>query len=273
MEWEAPAIILDVRPYGEGDAVATVMTEAHGLHRGLARGGASRGKAGTWQPGNMLQIQWTARLSDQLGSFTGEMIHAGASYAMQEAMPLAMLTAICSVAEGALPEREPLPRVFGGLLRLMARLPLGESLLAEVVQWEMVVLSDLGYGLDLSSCAVTGRTEGLAYVSPRTGRAVTPEGAGSWAARLLPLPGFMVGPESADQVAWRDGLRLTGHFLGRDAFGLQHRPLPLARRMLYDRVSAMVPPPDSSPVATAHPPHSHPPHSHGDPGEPDPVTQ
>jgi DNA repair protein RecO (recombination protein O) len=243
MEWDAPAIILDVRPYGEGDAVATVMTEAHGLHRGLARGGASRGKAAIWQPGNMAQIRWTARLSDQLGSFTGEMIHAGASDAMQEAMSLSMLTAVCSVAEGALPEREPLPRVFDGLLHLIPRLPLGDSVLTEVIQWELIALSDLGYGLDLSVCAVTGRTEGLTHVSPKTGRAVTDEGAGEWAARLLPLPGFLVGSAPPDFVGWRDGLRLTGHFLTRDAFGHQHRPLPQARRMLYDRVAAMVPQP------------------------------
>jgi DNA repair protein RecO (recombination protein O) len=243
MQWDAPAIILDVRPYGEGDAVATVVTEAHGLHRGLARGGASRGKAGTWQPGNMVRVQWTARLSEQLGSFTGELIHAGASHAMQEATSLTMLTAICAVAEGAWPEREPLPRVFTGLLRLIPRLPQGASLLTELIQWELLLLSDLGYGLDFSGCAVTGRTEGLTHVSPRTGRAVTREGAGEWAARLLPLPGFLVGSAPPDPAGWRDGLRLTGHFLARDAYGHQHRPLPQARRMLYDRVSAMVPQP------------------------------
>lgn len=241
MEWDAPAIILDVRPYGEGDAVATVMTETHGLHRGLARGGASRGKAGTWQPGNMAQLRWTARLSDQLGSFSGELIHAGSANAMQEALPLAMLTAACAVAEGALPEREPLPRVFGGLLRLIPRLPLGDAILGELIAWELVLLADLGYGLDLSTCAVTGRSDGLAYVSPRTGRAVTREAAGDWADRLLPLPRFLTGEAQADPAAWRDGLRLTGHFLARDAFGHQHRPLPQARRMLYDRVAAMVP--------------------------------
>jgi DNA repair protein RecO (recombination protein O) len=246
MEWDAPAIILATKLYGEGDAVATVMTEAHGLHRGLARGGASRGKAGTWQPGNMVQVQWTARLSDQLGSFAGELIHAGAAQAMPEAMPLAMLSAVCAVAEGGLPEREPLPRIFAGLLRLIPRLPLGDAVLAELVRWEMVVLSDLGYGLDLSACAVTGRTEGLAYVSPRTGRAVTREGAGNWAARLLPLPGFLVGTKLPDSTDWRNGLRLTGHFLARDAFGLQHRALPQARRMLYDRVSAMVAPTETA---------------------------
>ena len=129
MEWDAPAIILDVRPYGEGDAVATVMTLEHGLHRGLARGGASRGKAGTWQAGNMVQVQWAARLSDQLGSFTGELIHAGAAHAMHDALSLGMLTAACSVAEGVLPEREPHPRIFDGLLRLIPHLPLGESVL------------------------------------------------------------------------------------------------------------------------------------------------
>src|SRR5271154_2065535 len=126
MEWDAPAIILDVRPYGEGDAITTVMTEAHGVHRGLAKGGASRAKSGTWQVGNMVQVQWTARLSDQLGSFTGELIHAGAAHAMQSALPLSILTAVCAVAEGALPEREALPRVFDGLLHLIPRLPLGD---------------------------------------------------------------------------------------------------------------------------------------------------
>jgi DNA repair protein RecO (recombination protein O) len=241
MEWDAPAIILDVRPYGEGDALATVITEEHGAHRGLARGGASRGKAGTWQAGNMVQVQWTARLSDQLGSFTGELIHAGAAHAMQEALPLAMLTAICSVAEGALPEREPHPRIFGGLLRLIPRLPLGAPLLTELIQWELAVLADLGYGLDFSACAITGKTEGLAHVSPKTGRAVTREGAGEWTSRLLPLPGFLTGPAEPDLAGWRDGLRLTGHFLARDVFGSQHRPLPQARAMLYDRVFAMVP--------------------------------
>src|SRR4051812_43168879 len=206
MEWDSPAIVLDARPYGEGDAVATVMTEAHGLHRGLARGGTSRGKAATWQPGNLVQVQWTARLSDQLGSFTGELIHAGAAHAMNEALPLSMLTAICAIAEGALPEREPQPRIFDGLLRLIPRLPLGPAALTELVQWELTVLSGFGYGLDLAACTVTGQPENLAYVSPRTGRAVTAEGAGQWTARLLPLPAFLTGSAPPDAAAWRDGL-------------------------------------------------------------------
>jgi DNA repair protein RecO (recombination protein O) len=239
MEWDAPAIVLSVRPYGEGDVVATVMTEPHGLHRGLARGGGSRGKAATWQAGNFVQVRWTARLSDQLGSFTGELIHPGAAHVMDDALGLAMLTAVCAVAEGALPEREPHPRIFDGLLRLVPRLPLGAAQLTDLILWELVVLSDLGYGLDLSACAVTGRTDGRTHVSPRTGRAVTQEGAGEWLPRMLPLPGFILGDTAAGMGDWRNGLRLTGHFLARDAFGHQHLPLPQARQMLYDRVTAL----------------------------------
>ena len=240
MEWDLPTIVLDVRPYGEDDAVAAVMTADHGLHRGLVRGGASRGKAAIWQTGNLVQTRWAARLADQLGNFTGELIYPGAANAMQEAMPLAMLTAVCAVAEGALPEREPHPAIFEGLLDLIPRLSLGDSVLTRIVDWESVVLASLGYGLDLSACAVTGRTAALVYVSPRTARAVSRDAAGIWASRLLPLPGFLLGAGEPDMTAWRDGLRLTGHFLARDVFGNQHRPLPLARRMLYDRVCTLV---------------------------------
>jgi DNA repair protein RecO (recombination protein O) len=240
MEWESPGIVLDIRPYGEGDVISSVFTEDQGTHRGLVKGGASRAKAAAWQPGNMLQIRWAARLSDQLGSFAGEVIHACAADAMQDALALSMLTAICATAEGALPEREPHPRVFGGMLRLIPRLSLGETMLTELIRWELTLLADLGYGLDLSVCAVTGATSGLAYVSPKSGRAVTREGAGEWASRLLPIPRFLTGNLPPDAAQWRDGLALTGHFLTRDAFGHQHRPLPQSRRMLYDRVAALL---------------------------------
>jgi DNA repair protein RecO (recombination protein O) len=239
MDWDAPAIVLDARPFGEGDAIATVMTAEHGAHRGLARGGAARGRTALWQPGNLVQVRWVARLSEQLGSFSAELVHPAAALAMDDPPVLAMLAASCAVAEGALPEREPHPRAFEGLLHLIAHLSQGTAMLADLVRWETVLLADLGYGLDLTSCALTGETAGLAFVSPKSGRAVTAAGAGIWTSRLLRLPSFLVGGNDAGPADWRDGLRLTGHFLERDAFGHQHRPLPLARRMLYDRVAAM----------------------------------
>lgn len=240
MDWQAPAVVLEARPYGEGDLVASVLTEGFGLCRGLARGGAARGRASLWQPGNLIEARWVARLADQLGSFTAELVHPGAALAMDDPMALAILAAACAVAAGALPEREAHPRVFQGLVRLIAGLSQGTPGLAEVVRWEATLLADLGYGLDLSSCAVSGAAEGLAYVSPRTGRAVTEEAAGVWRDRLLRLPDFLTQPDAdGSEADWRDGLRLTGHFLAREAFGLHHKPLPPARQILYDRVAAL----------------------------------
>ncbi len=218
MDWDLPAIVLDTRPYGEGDVIATVMTAEHGAHRGLVKGGASRAQGGLWQAGNFVQARWLARLSDQLGVFRGELIHATASSVMDEPLGLAMLTALCSVTEDALPEREPHEPVFAGLIALLPRLTLGETVLPELIRWETVLLADLGFGLDLTGCAVTGATEGLAFVSPKTGRAVTaraPElGRPPAAVARVPDRRHDRGPED-----WRDGLRLTGHFLTRDVFG------------------------------------------------------
>jgi DNA repair protein RecO (recombination protein O) len=125
------------------------------------------------------------------------------------------------------------------MLHLIARLALGAESMPDLVRWETVLLAELGFGLDLTACAVTGVTEGLAYVSPRTGRAASADGAGLFKDRLLKLPQFLVGGDRADAADWCDGLRLTGHFLARDVFGSRHRPLPRARTMLYDRVSAL----------------------------------
>lgn len=244
MEWDAPAIVLDARPFNEADAIAAVMTEAQGVWRGLVRGGLSRGKASTWQAGNLVQARWTARLSDQLGSLTGELVHPAAALAMDDALTLAMLSSLCAVAEGALPEREAHPVVFGGLLRLIAHLSQGAEMLPDLVRWEAALLAALGFGLDFSQCSVTGETAGMAaggyFVSPRTGRAVSAEAAGAWAPRLLRLPGFLAGANTAEARDWRDGLALTGHFLARDAFGHHHKPLPAARQRLADRIAGLV---------------------------------
>lgn len=239
MEWEASAIVLDARAYGEGGALVTLLTEEHGAYRALARGGGGKAQASLWQRGNLVQARWVARLPDQLGSVSAELIHAGAAAALDEKLPLAILASACAVAEGALPEREPHPVAFLGLAHIIAALAQMEESLPLVVRWEASLLAELGYGLDLSACAVTGAATGLAYVSPRTGRAVSRDAAGIWQSRLLRLPGFLVGSDTAGPADWSDGLRLTGHFLARDAFGHQHRPLPAARDALYALVSAL----------------------------------
>ena len=244
MEWSAPAIVLSARDFGEADRIACVLSAEHGAWRGLVRGGAGRRHGGTWQAGNLLAARWVARLSDQLGGLSGELVHPAAALAMDSALASALLAAACALADAALPEREPHPRVFAGLFALVSRLALGPPLLAELVRWELALLADLGYGLDLSACAQTGTNQDLRWVSPRTGRAVSDAAAGAWRAHLLPLPAFLREEAAADTAAgdtaqWRDGLRLTGHFLARDVFGAQHRPLPPARTLLYERVDAI----------------------------------
>ena len=243
-EWNAPAIVLAARPHGEGGAVITLLTEARGRHAGLSKGGASRGQAALWQPGNLVEVRWVARLPEQLGHLTGEMVHATASMALDDPLALSVLTAACAVADGALPERIAHPGSFHDLVGVIAALARGpEHALPLLVHWEATLLAELGYGLDLTACAATGATENLTHVSPKSGRAVSAEAGAPYADRLLPLPGFLRDPtQPSDAREWLAGLRLTGFFLTRDAFGLQHRPLPQAREMLQDRLTVMTGP-------------------------------
>ena len=234
--------MLSAKPYGEGDALATVFTEDQGVYRGLARGGLSRSRAGVWQAGNLIEARWVARLSDQLGSFSAELVHPSAALAMHDAVRLAVLCAACAVAEGALPERDPQARIFRGLLHLIVHLADGPPGVAALVLWEVALLAELGYGLDLSACAVTGSPDKLVYVSPRSGRAVSETTAGVWRDRLLRLPAFLRTGETPDMDQLADALRLTGHFLEKNVFGVRHSPLPAARTLLADRIAALAAP-------------------------------
>lgn len=247
MEWEAPAIVLSASAYGEGGAIAHVLTEAHGAFRGLVRGGSARASLATWQPGNLVTAHWFARLPEQLGSLRAELVHPTAARLLDRPLLLALLSAACAVADDALPEREPHPALFHATVQLMTLLGTDpqratRSGPALLLRWETLLLAALGYGLDLSACAVTGCVDGLGFVSPRTGRAVSEAGAGDWRDRLLPLPALLLDAEQDGTAAdWRDGLALTGHFLARDVFGQRHRPVPAARTRLADMIAAMAP--------------------------------
>lgn len=242
MEWTAPGIVLETRPLGEGGAVVTLLTEAQGRHAGLAKGGASRKQSATWLPGNFVEAHWVARLSDQLGALSGELVHPTAALAMEDALALALLSSACTVAAEALPEREPHPAVFRALLPILAHLQQGaEEVIPDYLRWEVLLLSELGYGLDLARCAMTGDTEGLTHVSPKSGRAARADVAAPYADRMLPLPPFLRDASLPSGPAdWVAALRLTGHFLARDAFGTRHRLVPTAREAFADRVASRV---------------------------------
>lgn len=267
MEWQGEATVIARRKHGENAVILTALTRELGLISGVVPGGASVRRAAMLQPGNRLSLRWRARLDDQLGSFTVEPGRTRAGL-MADADALAGLNAVTALIAWALPERDPHPRLVDateGLLDAMEagsggsadgtagagglsapRAPrgyLGEEetrllpWVEDYLRWELLLLDELGFGLSLDRCTVSGAREGLAYVSPRTGHAVTAEAAGEWAARLLPLPEALGGPGQPDDLA--AGLALTGHFLNaRLAEGQVGRPLPAARGRLVARLTS-----------------------------------
>lgn len=210
--------------------IIDVFTEAHGRHAGIVQGGASRKKAPVLQPGAQLDLLWRARLSEHLGSYQVEPLRSRAVAAFSGRLALAGLNAVTALLGFCLGEREPHPDLYQKTEQLLDLLDQGEIWPLAYLRWEMALLQELGFGLDLSACAVTGRNEELAFVSPRTGRAVSRQEAGPWVARLLPLPPVMLGQGAAPDHEVAEGLKTTGFFLSeRLAPSLGHRPLPQAR--------------------------------------------
>lgn len=237
MEWRDEGAVLSVRAHGETSAIVEVFTRGHGRHAGVVRGGASRRMAPVLQPGAQVQVGWRARLGEHIGSFAVEPLRVRAAL-MADGGRLAALTSACALLRLALPERQAHAALWVDTVALFDLLEGGAEWAPAYLRWEVRLLEDLGFGLDLASCAVTGATEGLAFVSPRSGRAVSRAGAGAWADRLLPLPACMIGdarPAPGDLAA---GLALTGHFLTRGLAPVQAgRPLPEARARLVARLA------------------------------------
>jgi DNA repair protein RecO (recombination protein O) len=237
MEWRDQGAVLAVRRHGESSAIVELFTESHGRHAGVVRGGAGRKLAPLLQPGAQLEVTWRARLEDHLGAYTVEPLKSRAEL-MADREALAGLNAVTALLHFALPEREPHPVLYQKTMSVLDMLGGSDLWPLAYLRWEMALLEELGFGLDLSACAVTGTRDDLAYVSPRSGRAVSAEGAGDWADRLLPLPPEMLGAGSGARDSVLEGLRTTGHFLARWlAPALGDRPLPEARARLIDRLS------------------------------------
>lgn len=232
MEWRDKGIVLTVRPHGETSAIVEILTEAQGRHAGLVKGARSRAMRPILQPGNTVTVTWRARLAEHLGMFQIEADHLGAGAVMDDRVALAGLNSACALAVMALPEREAHPAVHEGFELLLAAFQNDDIWPALYVRWEAGLLSDLGYGLDLKKCAVTGETEDLSHVSPRTGRAVCREEAAPYEAKLLKLPGFMRGSGEIGEGDIARGLELTGYFLERRVLWPVDKQLPEARARL-----------------------------------------
>lgn len=238
MEWSDDAIVLSARKHGEGAIILNLLTLERGHWSGLVRGGASKRNRGLFEPGNFVRATWTARLEDHLGNFRCEAETATAAAVMHDPLRLSALSAACAMADACLPEREAHRPAYEGLAVLLGCLgdddPAWPTIYAK---WELGLLQELGFGLDINQCAVTGAAENLAYVSPRSGRAVTEEGAGVYKDRLFPLPEFLISSGyTGDYHEIAQALDITGHFLARDVFVHNRHQTPKAR----DRFTALL---------------------------------
>ena len=230
MEWQGTGVIISVRKHGETSTIVDVLTESHGRHAGLVRGGAGRKLAPTLQPGTQVDVEWRARLEDHLGNYNIEPTQSRATI-LSDRLALPAMGSVCALVNFAFPERMALPCLYIATVNLFDRMAAGGAWLSDYALWEYALLEELGYGLDLDSCAATGVQQDLIYVSPKSGRAVSRAAGADWADRMLPLPRFLraqTATKEATEVL--NALRTTGYFLERRlAPALGNRPLPDAR--------------------------------------------
>ncbi|QPQ55997.1 DNA repair protein RecO [Allosphingosinicella flava] len=236
------AIVLSLRPHGEHGTIARFLTPEAGVQAGYVRGGRSRRLKPVLVPGNIVQAEYRARTDEQLAQLAVELVASRAPL-FSEALPAAAIEWAATLTATALPEGQPYPRLYqalDGLLAAIEAAPSAKGWAAAFVRYELLLLSELGFGLDLSECAATGARDGLAFVSPKSGRAVSREGAGAYRDRLLPLPPFLVGGGEGGWDAILDGFRLTGHFLARDVLIDRQAEALAARDRLIDRLRRVV---------------------------------
>ncbi|MFL9840941.1 DNA repair protein RecO [Sphingomonas sp. ST-64] len=242
MHLRTSAIILAIRPHGESGAIVRALTAEAGLMAGYVRGGRSRQHRPVLQPGNIILGDWRARTDEQLPALVAELVHSRAPM-FREPLPAAAFDWATALTAAALPEGQPYPPLHSalcGLLDAIEAAPAARGWAVALVRYELLLLALLGFGLDLDQCAATGATEDLAFVSPKSGMAVSVSGAAGYEARLLPLPAFVRTGGAAEWDDILDGLRLTGHFLERDLLHGRAAEVLAARERLVDRLNRAV---------------------------------
>lgn len=241
MQWSDEGIVLFSRAHGETSAIVELLTAGHGRHLGLVRGGRSKRLRPVLQTGNLVNAEWRARLSEHLGSFGVELLDARAARILDDKMALAGLNSLAALAR-LLPEREPHARLYEAANLVIDALADGDHWPALLARWEMGLLDELGFGLDLSSCAGTGVTENLTYVSPKSGRAVSRKAGEPYKEKMLLLPAFLLPGngqvETPTQSDVASGFHLTGFFLNKNVWAPRDLPPPAARERLIALFSA-----------------------------------
>lgn len=244
MEWQDKAIVLSATRFGEHDALLEVMTPEHGRSRGFVKAGMSRRNKAVLQPGNTLAVSWRARLETNLGRFQVELVHSPLGLLISDAERMMALAAICANIQSTMPERELHASVFDALDGYIKLLEAEDGDIGlwgcALAQIELGLLTELGYGLDLTECAATGDKDGLVYVSPKSGRAVSAAAGAPYKGRLLDLPGFLIGADASmeTQDAFT-ALALTGFFLERNIWVVAGKGQPDARERLCAKLAKL----------------------------------
>ena len=232
MEWRSVGILLATRKHGETSLIIDTFSPGYGRYLGVVKGGASRKFSPILQVGAQLDLTWKARLQDHLGSFKVELVRARTIHAMSDRILAAGLTSVSTILSGVLPERQAYDNFYRKTEDLLDLLNQPHVWPLAYLHWELELLTVLGYGLDLSKCAVTGSTKNLRYVSPRTGRAISEQAAGEWAPKLLHLPSIILkGCGNSNSII--DGLKLTGHFLTKKVFSELSVRSPVSERQRF----------------------------------------
>lgn len=242
MHLAAPAIVLAIRAHGESGAIVRAFTPGDGLQPGYVRGGRSRRLRPILQPANTILGEWRARSEEQLAALTVELVHSRAAL-HAEPLAAAALEWVTALTATVLPEAQPYPRLYAalsGTLDAIEAAPSAKGWAGSLARYELLLLAELGFGLDLTQCAATGATDDLAFVSPRSGGAIGRAAATGYERRLFPLPAFLRDGGAAD---WDDvlaALAITGHFLERDVLTERRAETLSARARLVDRLKRAV---------------------------------
>lgn len=239
-QWRDQGFVLAVRAHGEGGAVVSVLTEHHGRHAGYVHGAQSSSKRGMLQPGTLLSIDWKSRVADQLGTITMEQERGLPHGILDDPLRLSALLSACALCDAALPEREGHEGLFHGFKTLIEMMD-QEIWGAAYVFWEIALLKELGFGLDLTRCAGGGDAKTLAYVSPKSGRAVSYAAAEPYKDKLLELPSFLKpngGPLDSEEIA--KGIKMTGHFMEHWVFAHHTKGVPDPRLRFETRYAKHV---------------------------------
>ncbi len=238
MEWQDEGLVIGARKYGEAAVILELMTRGHGRHLGVVRGGRSKAMRSVLQPGNLVAATWRARLEDHMGAFAIEPLANRAARYLDRAAALHGVTLLAALLR-LLPERDPHAPLFGMADVIAAGLSSPDAAAPLMARFELELLAALGFGLDLSACALTGTRDDLAYVSPKSGRAVSRDAGAPWSPRLLAYPRFLQeeteGPPIQEII---EAFRLTGYFLMRDVMGPRGGAMPASRALYIDALSA-----------------------------------